>query len=75
MTPLTKPVKRASTGFGVNRRPFVVILDSPDLIGFRDRKSRRIWWTTLAACYALAVRQQVAADKAERARKRKEGRR
>lgn len=74
-TPLAKPVRRRSTGYGVNRRPFVVTLEPPDLIGFRDAKTRRTFYTTLAACYALAVRQEVEARRREKAKKREAKRR
>jgi hypothetical protein len=71
MTPLKKSVSRVSTGNGVNRRQFVVQLAPGDVIGFRDVRTRRWSWTTLAHCYALAVRQQVAKERADRAAKRK----
>lgn len=73
-TELKKQVARRAVGTGVNRKPFTVILAPGDVIGFRDHKSRRIWWTSLQHCYAMAVRQTVAFEKAERARARKAGR-
>ena len=69
-TVLSKPVRRRSLSFGVNRRPFVVTLEPPDLISFRDAKTRRKFYTTLASCYALAVRQEVEAKRQEKAKKR-----
>jgi hypothetical protein len=70
-TKLTKEVRRSATGLGVNRRPFVVTLAPGDVIGFRDAKTRRTYWTTLQHCYALAVRQTVAWEKAQKAKAKK----
>jgi hypothetical protein len=70
MTPLRKAVSRVSSGNGVNRRHFVVTLAPGDMIGFRDVRTRPTYWTSLAHCYGLAVRQQVAKDRAERMAKR-----
>ncbi len=71
MTDLKKRVRRVSMGNGVNRRRFVVTLEPGDVIGFRDVRSRTTYWTSLAACYALAVKAEVARRKAERAEQRK----
>lgn len=73
MTPLKKSVRRVSTGNGVNRRPFVIILEPGDVIGFRDVRTRRTYYTSLAYCYALAIKQTIAKERAERAKQRKEG--
>jgi hypothetical protein len=74
-TPLAKPVSRRSTGAGVNRRQYVVTLAPGDIIGFRDVRSRTTYWLPLAACYAQAVRAEVARRRAEKAAKRKTHRR
>lgn len=50
-------------------RRFVVTLEPGDVIGFRAERTRRTFYTTLAACFDMACRQQIAADKAA---KRKE---
>lgn len=71
MTPLAKPVKRASAYIGPNRRPYVIELSPPDLITFRDLRSRKRYVTTLRACYELAIRSAVAEAKREKAAKRK----
>lgn len=73
MTPLKKAVRRLSSGNGVNRRPFVVTLSPGDTIGFRDAHTRKTYWTSLASCYALAVRQTVAFEKVERAKHWRKG--
>ena len=74
MTALKKPVRRVSTGYGVNRTQFVVTLMPGDVIGFRDCRTRRTFYTSLAHCYSLAVRQRVAADRADKAAARKAAR-
>jgi len=65
-TRLSRPVSRVSIGNGVNRKQFVVTLMPGDTIGFRDIRTRTTYWTTLSHCYGLAVRQQVAAERASR---------
>jgi hypothetical protein len=69
-TALTKPVKRRTIGRHRGAR-FVAMLEPGDLIGFRIERKRRVFYTTLAACFDLAVRQQVAADKAAKRAARK----
>lgn len=71
MTPLKKPVRRVSSGNGVNRLQYVVTLAPGDVIGFRDVRSRTTYWLPLAACYAQAVRIEVARKRAERSKTRK----
>ena len=73
MTPLKKEVRRLSTGSGVNRRQYIVTLAPGDVIGFRDLRTRQNYWISLALCYALAVRQQVAKERADKAAKKKSG--
>lgn len=75
MTPLIKAVSRRSTSAGVNHRQYVVTLAPGDIIGFRDVRSRSTYWLPLAACYAMAVRAEVARKRAEKAAARKGGRR
>ena len=62
MTPLNKSLSRRTIGQHRGRR-FVVILEPGDVIGFRPERTRRVFYTTLAACFDMAVRQQVLADK------------
>lgn len=63
MTPLNKSLSRRTVGQHRGRR-FVVILEPGDVIGFRAERTRRVFYTTLAACFDMAVRQQVLADRA-----------
>lgn len=70
MTPLTKSVKRKALGRH-RGRGFAVILEPGDIIGFRVERSRTVFYTTLAACFDMAVRQQVLADRAAKKAKRK----
>lgn len=74
MTDLNKPVKRRSneTVRDAGRvRRLVVSLLPGDLIGLRPEGTRRIEYTTIGACYALAVRQRVSVEKADKARAHK----
>ena len=73
-TPLKKTVARLSAHPGPNRKQYVVTLEPGDVIGFRDARTRRTYWTSLAHCYAMAVRQTVAREKADKAAARKAGR-
>lgn len=63
MTPLTKSLSRRTIGNHRGRR-FVVILEPGDVIGFRAERTRKVFYTTLAACFDLAVRQAVIAERA-----------
>jgi hypothetical protein len=65
MTPLTKNVSRRTVAPHRGRR-IVVTLAPGDLIGFREEKTRTTYWTTLAACADLAVKQHSAAVRAEK---------
>ena len=62
MTPLNKTINRRTVGTQRGRR-FVVILEPGDVIGFRGERTRRIFYTTLAACFDMAVRQAVIAER------------
>lgn len=62
MTPLNKSLSRRTIGQHRGRR-FVVILEPGDVIGFRPERTRKTFYTTLAACFDMAVRQAVIADK------------
>lgn len=70
MTPLTKSVKRKAIGRH-RGRGFAVILEPGDIIGFRVERSRTVFYTTLAACFDMAVRQHVAAEKAAKRKQSK----
>lgn len=63
MTDLSKRVSRRTMGTHRGRR-IVVSIEPGDVIGFRHERTRRTFYTTLAACMDMAVRQQIAAEKA-----------
>lgn len=69
-TMLNKTVKRKTFGSHRGRR-FIVTLEPGDIIGFRAERTRKTFYTTLAACYDMAVRQFVVAEKA--AKKKRKG--
>ena len=71
MTPLKKAVHRVSTANGVNRKQYVVTLAPGDVIGFRDVRTRKAYWTSLARCYALAVRINLDHERAEKRKAKK----
>lgn len=73
MTDLLKKLSRRTTGTHRGAR-FVTILEPGDVIGFRIERKRKVFYTTLAACFDMAVRQQVAAEKAAKKAARKGGR-
>jgi hypothetical protein len=70
MTPLNKSLSRRTIGTHRGRR-FVVILEPGDVIGFRVERARKVFYTTLAACFDLAVRQAVIAEKASKRKQSK----
>jgi hypothetical protein len=70
MTDTNHPVRRRTLAPHRGRR-IVVILGPGDIIGFRAERTRRVFETTIAACMDMAVRQQVAADRATRKAARK----
>lgn len=59
-TELKKPVKRQTTHAVDNRRKVVVTLYPGDTIGFRLHRTRTEYVTSIAACYCMAVAQEVA---------------
>lgn len=66
MTNLTRPVKRVSAG-GVfeagKMRPIVVTLEPPCVLKFRAKGCKRSYSLTIAACYTMAVKAHVSAQK------------
>lgn len=55
----------------VSRRNIVIIIGPGALIGFRLKGTRRVEETTVEACYSMAVKQRVAAERGERERAKK----
>jgi len=45
-------------------RRTVVTLAPGDVIGFRAERTRKTYWTSLAACMDMAIKQEVAALRA-----------
>jgi hypothetical protein len=41
------------------------------VIGFRDERTRKTYWTSLPRCYAMAVRETIAKERAAKAAARK----
>ena len=70
MTPLNRELSRRTIGTHRGRR-MIVILAPGDVIGFRAERTRKVFWTTVAACADMAMRQQVLADRAAKKLKRK----
>jgi len=63
MTPFNKPVRRRTDTPHRGRR-LIVSLEPGDVIGFREERRRKIYYTTAAACFDLAVKQYAAAQRA-----------
>jgi hypothetical protein len=75
VTMLTKPVKRQTETLvrdGAKRRNLVVTLYPGGVIGLRPSKTRREELLTLEAAYALAIRQRVAKERAEKKARRRQ---
>lgn len=74
MTNLTKTVKRVSAGLvheAGNTRQIIIILQPPDVIGFRAMGCRKEYRLSAAGCYTMAVRAYVLAAKREKVKQRK----
>ena len=75
MTNLNKPVSRRTTRLTIRdrskRRPLIVTLFPGDVLGLRLLGTRKTEMLDLEACYAMAVRQRVAADRAIKAAAKK----
>ena len=76
MTNLTKPVRRVSAGrvFDAGKmRPVVVTLEPPCVLKFRAKGCKRNYSLTIAACYIMAVKAHVSAEKRLKKEKKKKG--
>lgn len=74
MTPLRKPVTRLTEitiRDGSKRRRLVATLAPGDILLLRPSGTRRQETVDLEACYALAVRQRVNAERMDKARAKK----
>jgi hypothetical protein len=77
MVYLTKAVRRISTGRTRERgkeRDVVVILRPPNVIGFRAKGCRKEYPLTTDACYSMAVKAHVAAEKKQTAQAKRKKR-
>ena len=70
MTRCTRPVKRETAGI-VQGRPVVIVIEPPNLIGFRLKGLRRIEYMTAEACYWWALKRRVNLEQLDKARARK----
>ena len=59
MTTLTKNVRRETCNTFEQHRPVIVTLEPGDLISFRQKRGRKVWRTTVAACFHLAVKAEL----------------
>lgn len=77
MTSLTKPVRRESSAVIRERgqsRPIIITLEPPCLLKFRAKGCKRSYAITANQAYCLAVRTYIAAEKAKKAKEKKERR-
>jgi hypothetical protein len=65
LTRTINPIARVSTAKDAGRA-IVIIVGPGELIGFRRLGTRHVFETTASACYALAVKAEVAAKAANR---------
>ncbi len=75
--PLNKTVSRESHGFvreAGKTRQVIIILQPPNLIGFRAKGCRKVYHLTSDACYSLAVKAELAAARREKMQAKKQTR-
>ena len=68
MTDLKKPVRRRTIGLHRGRR-IMVSLEPGDLLGLRQERCRMTEFITLAACYDMAVKARVLAERNKKRKK------
>jgi len=74
MTNLKKQIRRTTNGVireAGKTRPIIVILEPPNLIGFKAKGCKKIFWLTVETGYVMAVRIEVLAKQREKAKKKK----
>jgi len=74
MTPICRPVRRESYGTVFDRgkrRPVIVSIESPNLLGFRLKGTRRIYHLTTEACFSMALKAALRAEAAEKKARRR----
>ena len=67
-TQLKKAVTRRTESTHRGRRVVVTIAPG-DVIGFREERTRKTYWISLAACFDMAVKIEVAHQRKEKRRK------
>jgi hypothetical protein len=78
MTKVKKAVSRESGGTVYERgkhRNVIVILEPPDVIGFRLKGMRHVFRLTTEGCYMAAVKAEIALKKKEKLKEKKKKRR
>ncbi len=72
--PLKKPIYRESNGDireAGQLRPIIIILQPPNLIGFRAKGCRKVYYLPVDACYSMAVKAEFAAMRREKLKNKK----
>lgn len=64
-TELRKAVSRRTIAPHRGRRVVVTIAPG-DVIGFREERTRKTYWVSLGACFDMAVKLEVARQRAEK---------
>lgn len=71
VTALKKSVARKSNGQGPNHRRYIISIEPGDVIGFRDAHRRKTYYLSLRACYEMAIKAEVLANRRQKAATRK----
>lgn len=78
MTKVKRIVRRETTSQGIfsrgKYRPVILIIEPPNLIGFRLKGERKTYYLTAEGCYSVAVKATLAFERREKAKARKERR-
>lgn len=72
-TRVGKTTIRETQGPGEKGRPVIVSIDFPNVVGFRLKGMRKVYFTTAEACWWMAAKAEIARKQAEK-RKAKKGR-
>ncbi len=74
MIVIRRPVRRESFGTVFDRgrnRPVIVSIEPPNLLGFRLKGTRRIYYLTTEACFSMALKAALRLEAAEKKARRK----
>lgn len=72
ITAINKPVRRKTVGTHRGKH-FIVTIAPGDVIGFREERTHKTYWMPLAACFDMAVKMEVAAQRAAKLAKKRRG--